>query len=220
MNLKIALIEDNSSFINLIEHYFSLHLDIDLCLIAKSIPSLRVESKEKIDVVILDYDLPGRRGVDNIASIQKLWPGKPILMLSVHTDEKTIIQCLHAGASGYLVKAQFVNYLKEAVIEVYQGSSFLSPLAAQKIINCIRKEAPEKDIPHMINGVYLTDREYETASHLASGKSYQEAADAMFLSIETVRTYVQKLYRKVGVKSKIELMAKIEKSRGGLSASI
>lgn len=220
MNLKVALIEDNTSFISLIQHYVSLQRDIELSLVAKSISSLREESKDKIDVVVLDYDLPGRGGLDNITRVQSLWPGKPILMLSVHTDEKTIIQCLHAGANGYLVKAQFVNYLREAIIEVHQGSSFLSPLAAQKIINCIRKEAPEQSIPRMIDGIYLTDREHETAVCLAAGKSYQETADAMFLSIETIRTYVQKLYRKVGVKSKIELLAKIEKSRGGLNASV
>lgn len=210
---KVFIVEDNPDFIGLVQKYFQLQADMTLCVKTDRPERLARKTTEQPDVILLDYDLPGKGVVYNLKCLQELYPDVPILMLSIHKDEKAIVQSLYAGASGYLVKNHFIMHLREAIIQVLQGSSYLSPIAASRIIQVIRKEQPGIQIPRIIDGICLTDREFETSHHIISGKTYQETASEMNLSIETIRSYLRRLYQKLSVKNKIELIQKIERNR-------
>lgn len=156
------------------------------------------------DVILQDIGLPGMCGIDGVKEIRKILQEVVILMLTVYEDEDNVFESLKAGASGYLLKKTPPAELIEAIKEAYKGGSPMSSNIARKVVTFFQKGKPAPDKEE----INLTDRELEILSSLAEGNSYKMTADKLFISIDTVRTYIRTIYKKLHVHSQSGAVAK------------
>ena len=146
------------------------------------------------DMVLMDMSLPGESAGRAIAEIRRLRPELSIVVLSSHQREDYVFEALRAGAVGYVLKQQAMKELAEVLDIVDAGGSPLSPGIARRVLATFR-EAGERFDP-------LSEREREILVCFADGKTYAEAADALDISIDTVRTHVRRMYAKLDVRSR------------------
>ena len=161
--------------------------------------------KMDVDVVLMDIGLPGMSGIDGIAKAKKIKPDLNILMLTVYEDSQSVFKALCAGACGFLVKKTPPSRLLEAIKDASEGGAPMSSLIARQVINVFRqtqgKVSEEKETG-------LSSREIEVLTSLSDGNNYQEIADRLFISVDTVRHHIRNIYRKLHVHSQSEAVAK------------
>ncbi|RJP66162.1 MAG: DNA-binding response regulator [Ignavibacteriales bacterium] len=156
------------------------------------------------DVILMDIGLPGMSGIEGVKKIIGKNSGANILMLTVYDDNTQIFDALCAGACGYLVKKTPPTQLLEAIREAASGGSPMSSNIARKVVAAFQQVKP-----HLANTKSnLSDREKEVLSGLSKGKSYQEIADTLFISVDTVRHHIRNVYSKLQVHSQSEAVAK------------
>jgi len=165
-------------------------------------------SKLMPDIVIMDIEMPGMNGIDATRLVKQKFPELPILILTVFNDSERIFQSLKAGGNGYLLKNSSPDEILNAMMEVYHGGSALSPAVARKLVQFFQAGAVEAP-----NDYHLTPKEKELLHFLVDGKSYKMIADAMQVSLETVKSHVKNVYRKLHVSSNSEAVAKAIKQR-------
>jgi len=162
-------------------------------------------SKTDIDVVLMDIGLPGINGIKGVKRAKKINPALNILMLTIYEESNVVFEALCAGACGYLVKKTPPARLLEAIKDVYEGGSPMSSNIARQIISVFHQK-------NNLNGngkdYELTAREKEVLNRLADGFNYQEIADSIFISVDTVRHHIRNIYKKLHVHSQSEAVAK------------
>jgi DNA-binding NarL/FixJ family response regulator len=126
-----------------------------------------------------------------------------IVMLTVSEDAEQIFKALSAGASGYMLKRLTPGKLLEAIQDVHEGGSPMSSSIARKVVASLQKaERPDEEKTH------LSSREQMVLDCLAKGLTYNQTADQLGVSIDTVRTYIRRVYEKLHVQSRTEAVAK------------
>jgi len=155
------------------------------------------------DIVLMDIRLPGMNGIECVSRLGALMPNLRILMLTAYEDSEDIFQSLAAGAHGYLVKSAAPDVLLDAIREVAAGGSPISGSVARKMVAYFRSQ------PAMPGGaVVLAPREREVLKLLADGCPYKEIAEAMQVSLGTVRTYIERIYDKLHVHNRTDAVVK------------
>ncbi len=162
-------------------------------------------SKSNIDVVLMDIGLPGISGIEGVKKARKINPALNILMLTIYEESNVVFEALCAGACGYLVKKTPPSRLLEAIKDIYEGGSPMSSNIARQIISVFHQKKNGNG-----NGIEyeLSPREKEVINHLADGYNYQEIADKIFISVDTVRHHIRNIYKKLHVHSQSEAVAK------------
>lgn len=162
-------------------------------------------SKEPVDVVLVDINLPGISGIECIKQLKPLHTQMQFMMCTVYEDDEHIFNALKAGATGYILKKTEPGKLLDAIKDLYQGGSPMNAQIARKVISSFQPlgntKNPSLDI--------LTTREQELLQLLAQGLRYKEIADKLFLSTDTVRTHIRNIYRKLEVQSRTEAINKV-----------
>jgi DNA-binding NarL/FixJ family response regulator len=159
---------------------------------------------EKADIVLMDIGLPGMDGISGVKKIKEKYPDIDILMLTIYEENQKVFDALIAGACGYLVKKTPPAQLIEAIKDAANGGSPMSSVIARKVVNLFHQNKVEfkGDKPA------LSEREKEVLSALSNGKSYQEIADILFISIDTVRQHIRNIYSKLQVHTQSEAVAR------------
>jgi DNA-binding NarL/FixJ family response regulator len=160
------------------------------------------------DIIITDIEMPVMNGIDATRLIKNKFPEIPILILTVFDDSERIFQSLQAGGNGYLLKNSSPDEILNALTDVYNGGSALSPAVARKVIQYFQTAIPVQQ-----NDYHLTTKEKELLQCLVQGMSYKMIADAMIISFETVKSHVKNVYRKLHVSSNSEAVAKAIKQK-------
>lgn len=139
-----------------------------------------------------------------MAELRKKLPLLQIIMVTIYEDSEQIFAALRAGANGYLVKSSAPEKLLEAVRDVFQGGSPMSGPVARKVIQHFQApEAPREE------EAQLTAREDQVLKLIAAGYRYREIAMELSLSVETVRTYVKSIFKKLHVRNAAEAAGKL-----------
>lgn len=149
-------------------------------------------------LAIVDLELPDGDGIDVIRHVVKHQPDTPIMVLSVASDERRVLEAVRAGATGYVVKGDISLSIPKALEQLLSGLHPISASLAKYFLKLAGREnlgTVELPIER------LTPRELHLLREFAAGKSYREAAESMNISITTVRTHTTNLYRKLGVRS-------------------
>jgi DNA-binding NarL/FixJ family response regulator len=161
--------------------------------------AIKLFRKSECQVMLLDISMPDRSGIDVLKQIKKEKPDLAVLMLSMHREDQYAIRSLKAGASGYLTKQSAPRELVTAIRQVAGGLKYISPALAQELANHVGEdhEAPPHDT--------LSDREYQTLTMIASGKTVGVIAKELSLSVKTVSEYRARLLVKMKLKNSAEL---------------
>jgi DNA-binding NarL/FixJ family response regulator len=155
------------------------------------------------DVLLADINLPGMSGIEGVRQLKARLPSLEILMLTVYADNDHIFEAMCAGASGYLLKDTPPAKLLEALKEAQAGGAPMSAEVARKVVAMFQKRAPRTSEPHN-----LSARELEVLQTIVDGHTYSSAAEALHISVDTMRFHVRNIYDKLHVHSKSEAVLK------------
>jgi len=205
MQIKVAIVDDDegirTSLASLIRRAPNFKLAGDY---ANAETALKEVPRHPPDVVLMDINLPGMKGVECVRQLKAAMPAVQFLMLTVYEDSDSLFNSLKAGASGYLLKRTASARLLEAIRDVHAGGSPMTPQLARRVVQFFSH--PADGAPPPLAG--LTPGEKEFLNQLAHGYAYKEIADRMNISIDTVRSYVRTVYEKLHVHSRTEAVVK------------
>lgn len=159
------------------------------------------------DVVLMDIEMPGMNGIAATQIVHELFPEIKVLIQTVFNDNDKIFKALCAGASGYILKNDPPAKQLEAIMEVFNGGAPMSPGIAKKVCSFFQNKNVILAMPNETN-YGLSSREQEILALMSQGHNFKTIADKAFISYETVRTHVKKIYKKLHVASKSEAVLK------------
>jgi DNA-binding NarL/FixJ family response regulator len=151
-------------------------------------------------VVLVDYQLPDRNGVELAAAMKAADPDVMVLMLTGATDDRVLLAAIEAGCSGFLTKDRAAAEVASAVRAAASGEALISPDQLARLL-------PQLSRSTQPVGADLTDRERELLLLVARGGTNKAIAAELHLSVNTVRNYVQSVLTKLGAHSKLEAVA-------------
>lgn len=198
--IKVVLCDDHAVVRRGIRDTISEAVDIQVVGEAGSYPELREQlRKTPCDVLVLDLNMPGRGGLEVLATLRE--EGSPVkaLVVSMYPEDQYAIRCLRAGARGYLNKAGEPAEMIEAIRTVQQGRKYVTPEVAQMLVDNLN--APENEELH----ASLSEREMQTLQKIASGKKLSDIAEELMLSPKTVSVYRARVLDKLHLANNAEL---------------
>ncbi|HXC97956.1 MAG TPA: response regulator transcription factor [Verrucomicrobiae bacterium] len=160
--------------------------------------------QEKPSVVLFDINLPGMNGIECVRRLKPRLPETQFVMVTVYEDANHIFDALAVGASGYLLKQMRRRELLDALKDVHAGGSPMSSQIARKVVQSFRRNETESEG----QTVELSPREREVLELLARGYLYKEIAEMLKISVQTVNTYIRRVYEKLHVRSRAQAVAK------------
>lgn len=204
--INVAIVEDNNTIreglaalINGTQGYSCVGSFVDCESFLKKLISLSV------DVVLMDIALPGMSGIEGVKKAIEIKENLDVLMLTIYEDSEVVFDALCAGACGYLVKKTPPGRLLDAIKEVYEGGSPMSSRIARQVITAFKESKDQSKDKFTYR---LSDREIEVLNLLAQGNNYQQIADQLFISVDTVRHHIKNIYKKLRVHTQSEAVAK------------
>lgn len=155
--------------------------------------------KDNWSIVVLDINMPGKSGLEALKDIKHLYPDLPVLVLSMFSEDQYGLRAIKAGASGYLKKVSAPTELVIAIRKIVSGRKYINPDLAEKLAENLGSENQ--------NNLHekLSDREYQIMCNIALGKTAEEIAEDLSLSINTIYTYRNRILEKMSMKSNVEL---------------
>jgi DNA-binding NarL/FixJ family response regulator len=154
-------------------------------------------------VVLVDINLPGMNGIECVRRLKPKLPGTQFLMVTVYEDANHIFNALSAGATGYLLKQTRRADLLAALKEVHSGGSPMSSQIARRVVQSFQRSGAESGTTED-----LSPREREVLELLARGYLYKEIGVQLQISVQTVNTYIRRIYEKLHVRSRAQAVAK------------
>lgn len=160
----------------------------------------RLKMTDVPDLVILDIGMPGKSGLDMLKEINQIYENLPVLMLSVHPEDRFAIRSLKAGAYGYLNKESVPQELLQAVDTIVNKKRrYISDAVAEQLALEVNEKS--RQVPHE----KLSDREFQVMCMIASGKKVKEIAEELALSVRTIHTYRSRLMEKMNLNSNVAI---------------
>ena len=161
--------------------------------------AIKLVRKGKCDVLLLDISLPDRNGIEVLKQIHKEFPKMLVLILTMHREDQYAIRALKAGAAGYLNKQSAPAELVNAIRQVASGRKYISATLAQELANQVGED---REVPLHET---LSDREFQTLTMIASGKTVSDIAAELTLSVKTISMYRSRLLQKMKLRHNAEL---------------
>jgi DNA-binding NarL/FixJ family response regulator len=152
------------------------------------------------DVVVLDLSMPDADGLDGLAALRRHFPGLRVIVLSMHAEERYALDALRAGALGYVSKTAAASELVDALRQAALGKQWIGPRVAE----LLERDAgsPPARPPHHL----LTPREGEILALIGAGLQVKQVAAELGISVSTVNTYRNRIFRKMGLSSNAALI--------------
>lgn len=219
MNLNIVIVEDDPRYRHSLETLFN-HTP-GFCVGASfgsAYPMLDELNRgqraaQSWQFALVDIELPGMNGIEATRRLKKLLPDLIVVMLTVFEDPATILEAIVAGADGYLLKKTPAPELLAQLKAIASGGSPLTPDVARTVLSLLRENIPKGIRGSLFNAsspskLDLTEREHAVLQSLVKGLSYKQTALQLNISIDTVRTHIRAVYRKLQVHSVAEAVAR------------
>ena len=198
--IKVVLCDDHAMVRRGIRDTLSEAVDIQVCGEASSYSEVREVLRDTpCDVLILDLNLPGRGGLEVLASLREGGSAVRVLICSMFAEDQYALRCLRAGAHGYLNKAGDPAELVAAVRTIAQGRKYVSAAVSEMLVNNLSE--PTSETLHSA----LSERELQTLLKIASGRKLSEIAEELMLSPKTVSVYRARLLEKLKLGNNAEL---------------
>ena len=220
--IQIMLVDDQKSMVAGLKALLSTHEDfavvatarsgeealeiLDVLNAAATPPDSLSAPASFPDVVLMDIRMPGMGGVQATKQIKARFPQLTVLILTTFDDDDFIIDALHYGAAGYLLKDIGGKRLIESIYEALSGNLLLTGRVAIKLASNIRQKPTLSDQPTTLAELELSEREIEIARYIVAGLTAREISEKTFLSVGTVKNYTSEIYAKLGVNDRSKAM--------------
>jgi two-component system, NarL family, invasion response regulator UvrY len=202
---RILIIEDHAivrvGIIRLLHDLLSEPLSVDEA--ASGAEALELIGTAQYDLALLDLSLPGRNGLDLLKQLRRLEPRLPVLVLSAYPDEQYAVRALRGGAAGYLNKGSAPEELKTAAEKALLGGRYITPVQAELLAEALVDEPLGGAPLHRT----LTDRECHFLTLLSSGRSMNEIADELSLSVKTISSLRSRVLEKLQLRTTADLIS-------------
>lgn len=198
--IKIIIADDHAIVREGLKQIVAEEKDMLVCGEAENASGLmELLNKEQWSIVVLDINMPGKSGLEALKDIKQIYPNLPVLILSMFSEDQYGLRAIKAGASGYLKKVSAPTELVIAIRKIVSGRKYIKASLAEKLAENLGSG----------NNIFLhdklSDREYQIMCNIALGKSAEEIAEELSLSINTIYTYRNRIFEKMSMKSNVEL---------------
>ena len=211
--IRLMLVDDDEQIQHALRAAIETHPELKLVGQAYTLrEAMEAVPKLKPDVVLVDLGLPDGSGLELIAHIHHHMPNCESMVLTVFGDESHVISSIEAGATGYLTKDTRTAEILERLKQLRAGGSPISPVIARRLLNRFRATAPHaaeqlsEELPTGNTGSLeftpLSDRELQVLEMVAKGFMQAEIAEILGVSINTVSTFIKRIYKKLAVNSR------------------
>ncbi|MDQ0769411.1 DNA-binding NarL/FixJ family response regulator [Pseudarthrobacter defluvii] len=164
------------------------------------------------DVIVMDLNMPVMNGAEATEVLSREMPAVKVLVLTTYADDQWVFAALRAGARGFLTKDAGAEEIRHALLSVAAGEAQLDPTVQRRLLEALRRGdhtalAPEPADVRSDGGNALTARETEVLVLIAEGLSNKEIADRLFVSDSTIKTHINHLLAKTGMRDRAQLVA-------------
>ncbi|MDN4166482.1 response regulator transcription factor [Cytophagales bacterium LB-30] len=213
MPLRIAIAEDNSFALKSILEKLSAFPEVLVKIKAPNGRDLlqQLEADALVELVLMDIQMPEMDGIEATAWVRHRYPQIKVIMLTTFDDDEKIFEAIMAGANGYLLKEESAELIVQALHMAVEGGAAMSPGIALKALNLIRN--PLHGGAGKLQDFGLTKREMELLEQLKNGRTYEQIAENLIISIGTVRKHIENVYRKLQVNNKMDAIQKASQNR-------
>lgn len=200
--MKVLIADDHPVVRRGLRQMLDAESDLDVVVEAKDGHEV-IEQSARVpwDVAVLDYNMPGKGGIELVKELRRRYPERPVLVLSMYPEDRYALRLLKAGAAGYLNKESAADELVGALRKVAGGGRYVSAALGEKLAQAMAGGDGDEPLYEK-----LSDREYQIMWLISSGKTVGEVARQLFLSPNTVSTYRTRIFAKLEVKNNSELM--------------
>jgi two-component system, NarL family, invasion response regulator UvrY len=200
--MKILIVDDHLLVRKGISHILA-GIGAEIEEASSGVEALAKVGEKDFDIVLLDISLPGRSGLEVLTLLKKERPCLPVLILTMHPEKQYAIRAMKAGAAGYLTKDSDPEKLINVIEHIVQKGRYLS----KKIMELMADDLSSFTSREPVRHERLSNREFQVASLIASGRTVGQIAEDINLSVNTVSTYRTRLLSKLGMKTNAELTA-------------
>jgi two-component system, NarL family, response regulator DevR len=203
--IRVLFVEDHQLLADALSAMLAREPDMEVVGIAGTVADAKLMSRERLDVVLMDYRLPDGTGVEATRAIKARWPAARVVMVTALTDDETVLESIQAGADGYMTKDRAAEEVVAAVRAAHAGETLLPRSVIIEIARRVAAARERGDERRIVEP--LTPRELEILRALTEGMSTPEICARLFIAPNTLRTHVQNIMGKLRVHSKLEAVA-------------
>ncbi|KMJ58703.1 LuxR family transcriptional regulator [Bacillus sp. LL01] len=156
--------------------------------------------KDRPHVIVMDINMPNQDGIELTKIVKKEYPEIKVLILTMYKHDEYFMSAIKEGADGYLLKDSPSDQVVDAIRTVFKGESIIHPAMTKKLIDYHQKGIQQAE------DSTLTEREKEVLVCLVEGLSNKEIAQRLFISDKTVKIHVSKIFKKLDVKSRSQVV--------------
>jgi DNA-binding NarL/FixJ family response regulator len=209
MSIRVLIYEDNEDLRKSIQSLLLWNKEFDIVAAMPNALSVKEDVFIlKPDVVLMDIDMPECDGVQAVKNMRLAKSDVPVIMFTVFDDDENIFNAICAGANGYLLKSNF-DKIPTAIKDVLDGGAPMTSSVAKKVLSFVPKNEKRSN-PEVET---LSAREKEILEYIVKGYSYKMIAGQLLIAVETVRSHIKKIYKKLQVNSATEAVFKFTKNK-------
>lgn len=201
--IRVVVIDDHQVLVESLQAVLGAHTDIEIVDVALTADAgVAAVARHHPDVVLLDYHLDGTTAIEVIPAIAAASPSARVVVLTALAADRTLTECLRAGAAGFVTKQQSIGDVIAAVRAAAAGQVAVAPaLLASALSELLSPPAPDASE----HG--LTSRESAVLRLMADGLQNAEIARQLFISVNTVRNHVASILTKLDARTRTEAVS-------------
>lgn len=199
-DVRVVICDDHRILADGLAALLGMEAGIEVVAVTGSVAEV-VQTVESLrpDVVLMDYELPDGTGHEATRLLLELAPDTKVVILTSFNDDEVLVGAIQAGATGFVTKHNSPTELADAVRMAATGGPVIAPSLLARLLPRLGSGAPQ--------GVVVSAREREILALVAEGATNQEIARELFLSPNTVRNHLARIYSRLGARSRLEAVS-------------